>query len=80
MVEHCSTNAEAMGSNPVEVPKIFLRFICNCLNCNYHTVTIISSFKNFYFHSSHYVHDSQLLIDQAAPNVNIWKIPVRKAI
>ena len=23
MVEHCSTNAEAMGLNPVEVPKSF---------------------------------------------------------
>ena len=23
LVEHCSTNAEAMGSNPVEVPKFF---------------------------------------------------------
>ena len=25
MVEHCSANAEAMGSNPVEVPKNFCR-------------------------------------------------------
>ena len=23
VVEHCSANAEAMGSNPVEVPKFF---------------------------------------------------------
>ena len=23
LVEHCSANAEAMGSNPVEVPNIF---------------------------------------------------------
>ena len=23
LVEHCSANAEAMGSNPVEVPKFF---------------------------------------------------------
>ena len=23
MVEHCSANAEAMGSNPIEVPKFF---------------------------------------------------------
>ena len=23
LVEHCSANAEAMGSNPVEVPKCF---------------------------------------------------------
>ena len=36
MVEHCSANAEAMGSNPIEVSQIFFRLICNCLNCNYH--------------------------------------------
>ena len=24
LVEHCSANAEAMGSNPLEVPKFFL--------------------------------------------------------
>ena len=24
-VEHCSVNAEAMGSNPVEAPKFFFR-------------------------------------------------------
>ena len=46
MVEHCSTNAEAMGLNPVEAPNFFFffwgggggrgRIICNCLNCNYH--------------------------------------------
>lgn len=27
--EHCSSNAEAMSSNPVEGPDI-----CNCLNCD----------------------------------------------
>ena len=31
LVEHCSANAEAMGSNPVE----FSGLICDCLNC-YH--------------------------------------------
>ena len=36
LVEHCSANAEAMGSNPVEVPKFFFTLICNCLNYNYH--------------------------------------------
>ena len=33
LVEHCSANAEAKGSNPVEVPKFFISFfglICNC--------------------------------------------------
>ena len=26
LVEHCSANAEAKGSNPVEVPKFFISF------------------------------------------------------
>ena len=36
MVMHFSTNAEAICSNPVEVPKFYFGFICNWLNCNYH--------------------------------------------
>ena len=33
--EHCSTNAEATGSNPVEAPKIFFSgYFRNCLNCD----------------------------------------------
>ena len=33
--EHCSANAEATGSNPVEVPKIFFSgYFRNCLNCD----------------------------------------------
>ena len=45
-VIHRLFNAETMGSSPVAVPK-FLCFglICNCLNCNYYTATIIFSFK-----------------------------------
>ena len=35
LVEHCSANAEAMDSNPAEVPTFFFGLICNCLNCNY---------------------------------------------
>ena len=36
LVEHCSTKAEAMGSNPVEGPKFFLvNLLYNCLNSNY---------------------------------------------
>ena len=41
LVEHCSANAEAMGSNPVEGPKTFFGLHCDCLNrnhnCNDHT-------------------------------------------
>ena len=33
--EHCSVNAEATGSNPVEAPKIFFAgYFRNCLNCD----------------------------------------------
>ena len=35
LVEHCSANAEATGSNPVEVPKNFFSgYFRNCLNCD----------------------------------------------
>ena len=33
--EHCSANAEATGSNPVEAPKkLFSGYFRNCLNCD----------------------------------------------
>ena len=33
--EHCSANAEATGSNPVEAPKKFFSgYFRNCLNCD----------------------------------------------
>ena len=33
--EHCSANAEATGSNPVEAPKIFFSgYFRSCLNCD----------------------------------------------
>ena len=35
LVEHCSANAEAMGSNPVEAPKAFFQFKCSYLNRNH---------------------------------------------
>ena len=45
LVEHCSMNAEATGSNPVEAPKIFLfGLLCNRLNCN-STVMVTYSFQ-----------------------------------
>ena len=33
LAEHCSANADAMGSNSVEVPNFFFGLICNCLTC-----------------------------------------------
>ena len=41
LVEHCSTNAEAMGLNPIEVSKCFQVNLQNAIA----TWTIISSFK-----------------------------------
>ena len=35
LVEHCSANAEAMGSNPVEVLKTFFGLNCDYLNHNH---------------------------------------------
>ena len=33
--EHCSVNAEATGSNPIEAPKTFFSgYFRNCLNCD----------------------------------------------
>ena len=32
LVEHCSTNAEAMSSNPIEAPKTFFGLNCDRLN------------------------------------------------
>ena len=33
--EHCSANAEAIGSNPIEAPENFFSgYFCNCLNCD----------------------------------------------
>ena len=56
MVEHCSANAEAMGSSPVEFPQNFFGFICNCLSCNNHCNDHIF-IQNLYFGSSHHLHD-----------------------
>ena len=36
LVGYCSANAEAMGSNPVELPQFFFGLICSFSNCNYH--------------------------------------------
>ena len=47
LVEHCSANAEAMGSNPVKASKTFFGLNCDCLNhkhsCNDHTFISVLS-------------------------------------
>ena len=50
--EHCSANAEATGSNPIEAPKTFFSgYFRNCLNCDSlrwsHTHFICSLAGNF---------------------------------
>ena len=52
LVEHCSANTEAMGSNPVEAPKTFFGLNCDCLNrkhnCDGHTFISKISFVRLY--------------------------------
>ena len=50
-VENYSANAEAMGWNPVEVPKKIFGFIYNSLNCNNHWD------QNLCFRNSHHLHE-----------------------
>ena len=40
-----------MGSNPVEVPKLFFGLICNCLNCDYHCSHDQIFIQNLYLES-----------------------------
>ena len=81
MVEHCSPNAEAMSSNPVEVLNLFVCFffggggcICNCLKIAITTATIISLFKNVSFHSSHHLHVS--FLSGVKMNSTNWSAPI----
>ena len=48
LVEHCSANAEAIGSNPVEVPKFFSGHFA-IVEIAITIMTIISSFKREVF-------------------------------
>ena len=53
LVEHCSANAEATGSNLVEAPKnFFFGLLRNCLNCD-STAMVTCSF-HLYSRSSHH--------------------------
>ena len=40
-----------MGSNPLEVPKLFFGLICNCLNCDYHCSHDQIFIQNLYLES-----------------------------
>ena len=52
-----------MGLNPVKVPKFFSGLFA-VVQIAITTATIISSFKNLYFRSSHHLHVSFLLRDE----------------
>ena len=53
LVEHCSANAEATSSNPVQAPKkLFFGLLRNCLNCD-STAMVTHSF-HLYSRSSHH--------------------------
>ena len=59
LVEHCSANAEATGSNHVEAPKTFF----NCLNCD-STAMVKFSFDPFcWFVSDHTNRSSTLMFN-----------------
>ena len=54
LLEQCSANGEATGTNPVEAPKIFLSgLIRNRLNCDYNFISnlcvLIKTFFYFFF-------------------------------
>ena len=53
LVEHCSANAEAMGSNPVEAPKNFFQAISQLLKLQF-TAVVIYSF-HLYSHSIYFI-------------------------
>ena len=52
LVEHCSANAEATGSNPVEAPKSFFRATSQLLKLQFKNAMVKHSF-HLYSRSSH---------------------------
>ena len=77
LVEHCSPNAEATGSNPVETPKTYLWGTSQLLklrfNCDGHIFIsfVFPQFTSFHsvFHSFHGLMDS---INWPAPSVWVF--------
>ena len=80
--EHCSANAKATGSNPVEAPKIFFSgYFRNCLNCDSlrwshtHFICIpavhIISFTDFLFMTNSPVLKNHLIFHHAFKT--FWK-------
>ena len=54
--EHCSANAEATGSNPVEAPKIFFSgYFRNCLKLRF-TAMVTYLFHLYSRSSHHFIH------------------------
>ena len=49
LVEHCSANAEATGSNPVEVPKNFFRAISQLLKLRFTAMVTYSFLQSFIY-------------------------------
>ena len=66
--EHCSANAEATGSNPVEAPKnAFSGYFRNCLNCD--------SLRWSHTHSIYFFNIIPSILRQISTNL-AWGIPV----
>ena len=78
LVEHCSANAEAMGSNRVEALSVFGAKTCKCLNCDYNCddhVSISSVFpqlKSTSFHVSFLSRIKMNSINWSAPNIWVF--------
>ena len=69
LIEHCSANAEAMSSNPIEATKTFFGLNCDCTNrkhnCDDHTFFFSVNIKQML--RSAKINNSYL---QACPPVN----------
>ena len=51
LAEHCSANAEAMASNPVEALGIFLGYNSNSTDCDDHIlISICGNVRTFHFY------------------------------
>ena len=62
LVEHCSANAEAMGSNPVEALQLFFSAEFAIVKIAIITAMVVCSFHS-YFRSSYYLHSVTYYLD-----------------
>ena len=75
LVEHCSANAEAMGSNPVEALKFFFFGHKNFLKFFFFAIitAMVKSSFHLYFRSSH--HPYSIFLSRVKMNSINWPAP-----